>query len=615
MAEPLATVAVPRLGADSLTILLDNSQDPEGQCHLFENAESIVACSSRAELDAALETIGSASDRGLYAAGFLSYELGYLQEPKLAPLLPEERAEPLIYMGLFRSRQDLSSRQAEEWLSQRSEGGYELSETQLSTTKDAYLEAFQRVKDYIAAGDIYQINLTFKHLFQFSGNPLALYGELRRKQRMGFGGVILAPDFTVLSLSPELFLSCKDGKAMTRPMKGTAARGRTRVEDKKQRDWLRDDEKSRAENLMIVDLLRNDLGRVAKIGSVRVPSLFEVETYPTLHQMTSTVTAELRDGIRFRDLVRGLFPCGSITGAPKVRAMEIIRELETEPRGVYTGAIGMIEPEGDLSFNVSIRTLMLKRDGTGELGIGSGVVYDSDGPAEFEECILKSAFLTRPYQPFQLTESLRWQDGSYFLLPEHLERLAGSASHFQYPFDLEEVQDALATAAEALNPHKVYKVRLLLNQDGLVWVTAATVELPTDETRYRFVVSGQRVDSGNALLYHKTTQRDLYEGELKRYQDSHGCSEVLFLNERGELCEGARCNIFLERDGELLTPAAACGLLPGTFRRSLLEGPDRPVREAVLTLDDLKTADAVYFGNSVRGLVRAEQVKLTGEFE
>ena len=349
-------------------VLLDDSLTQGGRSLLYAAPERIVSASSPEEVDAALDEVSAGLARGLHAAGFFSYELGYCLEPKLRDLLPADRRVPLFWIGLFRTPAPLDDASTRAWLD--ANGGTErakISDLTLSWTREQYTSAFDKVEDYIAAGDVYQINLTLKYRFAFEGNPVALYAALRRKQRVAYGALISAPDFSVLSLSPELFFR-RAGKHMsTRPMKGTAPRGRTPREDARLKTWLAMDEKQRAENLMIVDLLRNDLGRVAKIGSVEVTDLFTVETYRSVHQMTSGISAELRSDMGLKDMLRALFPCGSVTGAPKVRAMEIIRELEADPRGVYTGAIGHIAPSGDAQFNVAIRTVVLdarwRRDG------------------------------------------------------------------------------------------------------------------------------------------------------------------------------------------------------------------------------------------------------------
>ncbi|MBE9552496.1 MAG: chorismate-binding protein, partial [Proteobacteria bacterium] len=364
--------------------------------------------------------------------------------------------------------------------------------------------------------------------------------------------------------------------------------------------WLRADEKSRAENLMITDLLRNDLSRIALIGSVRVPDLFTVETYPTVHQMTSTVEARLRPGVSFREIVQGLFPCGSVTGAPKIRAMEIIRELETRSRGAYTGSVGMVAPNGDLRFNVAIRTLFVGDGGEGEMGIGSGIVHDSDPAAEYEECLLKARFLTAPHEGFQLIETMRWSrtDG-FYLLERHLDRLENSAGFFGISCDTGAVRALLADCVRGLTGK--HRVRLLLDQGGGASATATAITLPDPPAAVRYAIAGQPIDSRDRHRYHKTTRREVLDKERDRLAAETGCDEVLFVNERGELTEGSYCNVFVEKGGWLLTPPLSCGLLDGTLRRELLETGGQ-VEERVLYPRDLDEADAVWLGNSVRGL-------------
>lgn len=589
-------------------VLIDDSRS-DGRCRLFADPVEIVACNEQDRVMDALDAIADAGARGLYAAGFMSYELGYALEPRLATLMPSARTTPLIWMGLFRKARDLDWHKAREILrSGRERPGWEIGESRYSLDRGTYLKRVRAVHDYIAAGDVYQINLTFKHLFRWAGDPFALYEELRRRQRVAHGAFISGPGWHILSHSPELFFEMRDDVITARPMKGTAPRGLTAHEDSALTDWLRSDEKSRAENLMIVDLLRNDLGRLAKTGSVSVPDLFSVESYRSVHQMTSTVRARLCPGSDIRNVIAALFPCGSVTGAPKIRAMEIIRELEPDPRGVYTGAVGAIDPDGNARFNVAIRTLFLGRDGHGEMGIGSGIVFDSSAEAEHDECLLKGQFLAAAQEPFQLIETIRWsnQEG-YYLLDRHLDRLTASAKRFCIPFAASSVRLTLDRLARTLDG--IYRVRILLDEDGTHTVESVAIDRSTvGAADVRFAMAAAHVDSGNPFLYHKTTRRELLDGERDRLAAQTGCEEVLFVNERGELTEGSYTSIFVERDGTLLTPPLFCGLLDGTLRRELLESGGRRVVERVLYPADLDTADAVWLGNSVRGLQRAQPV-------
>ena len=389
-------------------------------------------------------------------------------------------------------------------------------------------------------------------------------------------------------------------------MKGTAGRATTLPLDRRRKVWLANDEKSRAENLMIVDLMRNDLSRISETGSVAVSDLYSVETYPTLHQMTSGITATLKPDIGIAETLRAIYPPGSITGAPKIRAMEVIAELEDTPRGVYCGTIGCLGPsEGggmQALLNVAIRTAVINSAGEGVCSIGSGLVADSDAAEEFDECRLKLRFLTDPVRELQLIETLLLTpEGDYTLRDRHMERLAQSAEYFGYPWNEDAVSTALDAFSGAAEPG-YHRVRLLLYADGSTAITGTAISPPTESVAMRFVVSDRRIDSTDPLFFHKTTQRSLYDDERARLV-SDTVDEVVFFNERDELCEGAITNIFLERDGVLLTPKLSCGLLPGTLRAQLLD--EGKARETIITRDEFDMAQKIWLGNSVRGLVPA----------
>ncbi|HWD28486.1 MAG TPA: aminodeoxychorismate synthase component I, partial [Rhizomicrobium sp.] len=456
----------------------------------------------------------------------------------------------------------------------------------------AYAARFARVHDYIAAGDIYQANLSFRSRFAFAGDPLALYLGLRDRAQAAHGAYIDDGARHVLSLSPEQFFEITPAGGITaKPMKGTAPRGADALADARAKAALAASPKDRAENLMIVDLVRNDIGRLALIGSVAVKDLFAVETYPTLHTMVSTVTAQLKPATRVEQIVRALFPCGSITGAPKIRAMEIIRALEESPRGLYCGAIGMFAPDGSAAFNVAIRTITIE-DGQGTLGIGGAVVQDSTAPSEYAECLLKARYFDSVRKPLQLIETLRWADG-FVRREAHLARMARSAAVFAMPFDDARARAALdAAVAQA---REAQRVRLTLDEQGAFAATAAPLGPP--QPRWTYALSPYRMSSTDLLLRHKTSWRELYDSEAARL----GADEALFVNERGELTEGSRSTLFVRLGGKLLTPPLACGLLDGILRRELLE--TGACAEAVLTPADLETAGEVLFGNSLRGLI------------
>lgn len=585
-------------------VLLDNSTHLDAVSLLYEHPADIIRADAPSEVAAALEALTAGLAKGMHAAGFFSYELGYCLEPKLAPLMPAERKVPLLWFGLYTTPREMTSGEVQGWLTSEAIGNPTLGALVHGWDSTSYLQRFDEVQNKIRSGDIYQLNLTFKAKFNLQGSPLALYRDLRLKQRVSYGALVDTGEVTILSASPELFIEQDDRVISTRPMKGTAPRAGTFAADAEVKETLSTDIKSRAENLMIVDLMRNDLGRIADLGSVSVTDLFTVETFRTLHQMTSGVRAHLKADVGIVDILRAIFPPGSITGAPKIRAMELIRELETEPRGVYCGAIGRFSPDGSALFNVAIRTAVIDRKGRGEMGIGSGVVADSQGSKEYAECLLKMKFLTDPVRRFELIETMLYEPGAgFWLYDQHMSRLKNSAAYFGYVFDAGKIASALDEAVKSHGDQRS-RVRLLLDEDGGISVTVSPQPAAAPDAVMRYVVSDTRLNSQDLFLYHKTTRRDVYEREWKYFYDTLGTDEVIYLNERGELTEGSRTTLFIESEGRMWTPALESGLLPGTLRTSLIN--EGRVTEARLTLDDLNRADAVFLGNSVRGLMKAE---------
>jgi len=606
-AKPAKTTRV-GVGLEETFVLLDNSTGRGSPTLLFSEPREIISAWTPEEVPEALSRLEAGTADGQHAAGFFAYELGYVLEPKIRALLPEGRNVPLLWFGLYDAPREMSEPEVDHWLATHTRSGsYQFTSVTTAWSQAEYESRFSAVQDKIRAGDIYQLNLTFKARFRLEGSPLTFYRDMRQRQRVSYAGIVDTGEVTVLSASPELFIEKHDRVVSTRPMKGTAPRAGTPEADADARRVLSSDVKQRAENLMIVDLMRNDLGRIAEVGSVSVTDLFTVETFRTLHQMTSGVRATLKEGIGLADLVRAIFPPGSVIGAPKIRAMELIRDYETEPRGVYCGAIGSISPAGAALFNVAIRTPVIFRDGRGEMGIGSGVVYDSVGAKEYAECLLKMKFLTDPPKSFALIETLLHEpETGFWLLDGHLKRLQASAAYFGFMFDETNVLTALSSAVAGRSGERL-RVRLLLAEDGSLTVSAAEQPAQPPGSVMRYVISDSRVDSSNAFLFHKTTRRELYDREWQHYAETEKADEVLYLNERGELAEGSRTTIFVARDGKLLTPPLSSGLLPGVLRNDLLASGK--AEEAVLTLDDLARAEAVYVGNSVRGLVKAEPLR------
>jgi para-aminobenzoate synthetase/4-amino-4-deoxychorismate lyase len=572
----------------------------EGRSFVFRGLRRVVEASSIDEVVPALQAVEDAVAGGLHAAGFVAYDAAPAFDAALA-VLPPDGCLPLLRFALFDERAEGEPPSIDD----AAQDAFSLGEWTASVDEEPYCEAVHRIREWIAAGDTYQVNHTFRLRAPFAGSDAALYARLVLAQRAAYCAHLRFGGASILSISPELFFRRAGRELELRPMKGTRPRGRWPAEDDALAAELRASAKDRAENLMIVDLLRNDAGRVAEFGSVQVPRLFQVETYETVHQMTSTIHARPRPDAGLVSVFRALFPCGSITGAPKVRTSQIITALEDSPRGVYTGAVGFVSP-GEAVFNVAIRTLVVDRDaGTAELGVGSGVTYDSDVAAEYRECLSKAAFARRAPNDFRLLETIRRDaDGGFFLLEAHLDRLRESARYFGFRFDFRAIIRALAGAVQTAGTPQ--RVRLLLARDGAVSVEVhplASLGASADAEPVRVAFSAEPVDSREPLLYHKTTRREPYERRAAARPD---CADVLLVNERGQVTESTIANVVVELDGRLWTPPAECGLLPGVFRAELLRRGE--VAERVLTLDDVRRADAVWLVSSVREWRRVELV-------
>jgi para-aminobenzoate synthetase/4-amino-4-deoxychorismate lyase len=578
---------------------------------LFKDPDTILSTYNLDDVSGLLRELERLIKRGWYAAGFLSYEAGYAFDPSLKTLFGNSRPElPLLWFGIYPrphiwnpilqrppyaalpavmpGRQDDLNR------------NYTLGPVKKHMRYSNYRTKLHRIKDHIRQGNTYQVNLTWNEVFEFHGSAPALFHRLKHVQPVSYAALIDCGVACILSFSPELFFRREGRRIIARPMKGTMARGRDESHDRELRQALTDSEKNRAENLMIVDLLRNDLGKIAEPGSVRVSELFNIEPYPTLFQMTSTVKAVLKEHVTYAEIFESLFPCGSVTGAPKIRSMRIIRELEEENRGVYTGSIGYIAPGGEAVFNVAIRTPVIYNE-SAVMGVGGGIVWDSDPHDEYRECELKMSFLKQQHNTFQVYESLLWEKGDYFLLDYHMERIAASAAFFGFNFNEHTLHAALEKNMEILRPGNSYKVKIAITEHGEPAVTNEVI-LPGTENRPLIALCGRAVNSGDVFLYHKTTRRDLYDTMLKTAR-AQGFWDVLFRNERGEITEGARSNIFIREGNGLLTPAVSCGLLAGTMRRHLLE-TDKDAREEIITLPRLRAAQEIFMCNSVRKMVK-----------
>lgn len=592
-------------------VLLDDAR-PEGarDARLYRNPAAIVAAYRPHEVAPALERLKRLADEGFHLAGHLAYEAGLALEPRLAPLAPARSgaAGPLLWFGAFASYETIPAVQVPAWLAEQGTGADEMGATlgplEPALSPGAYARAFAALGHAITAGDIYQANLTFPLAGPWHGDPLALYAALRPHAAAGYGGVVHDGSHWLLSFSPELFFALDADEVTTQPMKGTRPRAADPAEDAALAAELAASPKERAENLMILDLMRNDLSRVAQPGSVRVEQPFAIESYPSVHQMVSTVKARLRPGADVFTLIRALFPCGSITGAPKIRAMELIDAVEPEARGAYCGAIGRIDPRnptngaGGALFNVAIRTLSLTPD-RAVLGVGSAVTADSTALAEWRECLVKGGFVSIAAGGFDLIETMAFTpEQGIALLERHLERAQASARELGFAFDRHAIRNAIqALCFEIEVPAQL---RLLYARSGAHALEVAPLPAPLPAP-VPCAVLPLPLDAGDWRLRHKTTDRALHSA-ARRAARAAGAEEALFLRDDGLLTEGSFTNIFVERDGLLLTPPARLGLLPGVFRGQLLE--EGRAREAELRLSDIEPGFLI--GNALRGLIPAK---------
>lgn len=548
----------------------------------FRNPQTLVVAQTLNDVLPALERVQEFVDDGMWAAGFVAYDAAPAFDPAFACHAPSD--VPLVWFGIYekstKSNPDV--------------GTYSVSEWEPALTREDYRSHVKRILDYIAAGDTYQVNYTFPMHASFSGDAYAWFRDLRGAQQADYCSYVDTGRFKIVCVSPEQFFSLKDGMLRTRPMKGTRARGRWLEEDERFAEELLLSEKDRAENVMIVDLLRNDMGRVSDTGSVHVEQLFAVERYPTVWQMTSRIASRTR--ARIPELFRALFPSGSVTGAPKVRTMQLLADFEQYPRGVYCGAVGWIAPSGNAAFNVAIRCATIDgRSGVAEYPVGSGIVWDSNPELEYQECQSKAEVLTRGPGTFDLVESILYHNG-FFLLDAHIERLQRSARYFGIRVDSSDLRQALHAAMPngATAPQKY---RLIVDKKGKFRVERQDAE-KTDTVRVG--IARKYVQSSDVHLFHKTTQRDVYDRARATRPD---CDDVILWNERGELTESSIANIVLEIDGKLLTPPVACGLLAGTFRDHLLR--NHIIKEQILEKSDLRRAKSIFLINSVRKWVPA----------
>ncbi|HYH85791.1 MAG TPA: aminodeoxychorismate synthase component I [Pyrinomonadaceae bacterium] len=561
----------------------DSRGKPRPLC--FARPVEIIEARSIEEVGPALRAVQKAVDSGFYAAGFVGYEAAPAFDRAL--VVREGSKAPLLWFGIFRETSPPDESEPK--------GEYAVTDWTPTVERSAYERNVAAARESIARGDTYQINYTFKLRARFGGDAYAFYRRLAERQGAAFCAYVDTGRFKILSASPELFFRTRGREIITRPMKGTIRRGLWLEEDETLAAWLAASEKNRAENIMITDLLRNDLGRIAETGSVSVTQLCHVERYPTVFQMTSTVEARMREGVSLEDVFAALFPCGSVTGAPKISTTRIIAALEDSPRNVYCGSVGFITPRGEAVFNVAIRTVMIDDEtGEAEYGVGGGITWDSTAADEFEEALTKAMLLKAEPPEFELLETLRLERGAYSLLERHIGRLRDSARRLDFKVSEDDVRRSLQSHAGEY-PNEARRVRLLVSRDGGARVESAPLdELPTGALPV--ALAAEPVSRSDLFLYHKTTRRGVYE---RRRADDAAAFDVLLWNEDGEVTEFTTGNVVAELDGELLTPPRECGLLAGTLRAELLESG--AIKERVITRSQLSQCSRLWLINGVRG--------------
>ena len=568
-------------------VVFGSEKSPPGSWRLdFSDSLQTRTATRLDEVLPLLEFAETQAHLGHYVALMISYEAGPAFDPALA--CHSSNDFPLAWAAVFSETSKCETEGTRDFFQ---------SSWTAKINKNEYESAVATIRELIAAGDTYQVNYSFPLTSRFSGDSYAWYRELCAAQGAQYCAYLDGGRFQVLSLSPELFFERRGDHVRTKPMKGTVRRGLWAAEDEELAQWLQHSAKDRAENIMIVDLLRNDLGKVSLPGSVHVSSLYQAERYETVWQMTSTVESTLRPQTSLVELMSALFPCGSITGAPKIRTTHIIRELERFPRAVYTGAIGVLFPGGDCVFNVAIRTVVIDtQTGVATFGVGGGVTIDSTAEKEYEECLVKSRFLQNKPEEFELFETMLVEEGKIFLFDRHLERLRKSAAYFGFEFKKEEILKMLNPI-----PSQKTKLKLSLRKDGRV--TTEFSPIIDSSNPKRVALATEIVNSADRFLFHKTTRRDFYNTQLQLHPH---CDDIIFRNERGEITESTIANVVVSINDQLYTPPVTCGLLAGTFRDQLLA--DGVIRERVITIEELRSSPQVFLINSVRKWMKAELV-------
>jgi len=572
----------------------------------LKNPKVIISSKSPTLLNNSIKRFENKISTDTMGYCLLSYEAGYLYEKKIRKYL-KYNSEKLFTGFLFDTR-DIENLRSGSIEIGNCDSSYIINSYKLNTAKNKYISDIKKIKKEIAAGNTYQVNYTLEGNFNFTGNIGALFRTLIFNQSAEYTALINTGEKIIISISPELFFHKKGKKIFSKPMKGTIRRGINLFEDDRQLYELKNSKKDLAENVMIVDLLRNDLGRICKYGEVKVKNLFKVEKYETLFQMTSGIEGKLNDNIDLTEILKNIYPCGSITGAPKIRTMEIIRNLENRNRGIYTGSIGILK-NNEAIFNVAIRTIELDKKGNGKIGIGSGIVWDSDPELEYQEALLKSKFLTFPMKEFSIFETLRFENGQLVDLELHLERLQKSAGYFLFNYNEKKLLSKVSQSLKNITTLEKKRIRLELNKEGTIKIRIEN--FPSQIEEVKIIISEKRIDSNNPFQYFKTTKREVYNKEHSDYHKK-GFFDVIFFNEKNHLVEGAITNIFIRKNSNWLTPTVDAGLLAGIERKKWLS-EDMNVTENTLTIDDILSADEIVLTNSLRGRIRVDKVYLNSK--
>lgn len=572
--------------------------------YLFLKPKKIVNIDSLKNLESKLHLIDEYLEKGLVGYCLLKYEAGYLFEKRLNRLISGKND---LIQYCFYNENEISEIDS-SLIELNNSNDYSIKNFYFNSLKNEFESAINKIKNFIQEGDTYQVNYTIKGKFNFAGSFSSLFSKLVFNQSAKYSAFINSGNNIIISLSPELFFEQVGSTIISKPMKGTIKRDLIPFNDVIFKDQLLQSKKNRAENVMIVDLIRNDLGRISRYGSVKVKKLFDVEKYESLFQMVSTIQSTLKNKVKHSDVIKNIFPCGSITGAPKIRTMEIIREVEKEERGIYTGSIGLILKNKKI-FNVAIRTLIInKKNNSGEIGLGSGVVWDSNSSEEYEETKLKGKFLTNSKHSFEIFETMKYEKGKIFLLSHHLERLRKAADHFLFHYNSGLIRSELKRIIRSLDSETKI-IRLSLNKQGNVKIEIKP--FIKFEGRIKIAISRNNIYSKNPFQYFKTTNRELYEKEYKIYS-AKGFFDVIYFNQFGELVEGAITNIFIQKKNILLTPPVNSGLLDGVYRKYLLKKFPNII-ERKLSLKDLINADEIFLTNSVRGKITVNEIHFAGK--